>query len=59
MSFEATLCGRFRWFPLSPGQLRMLLEGSTCDPTPFYQDFGLAPIHFAVDIGRYLPLRHG
>lgn len=54
MSFAAHLCGRFRWFPLTPGQLRMLLEGSTCDPTAFYQDFGLTPEHFAEGLASYL-----
>jgi len=54
MRFAANLCGRFRWFPLTPGQLRMLLEGSTCDPTAFYQDFGLTPIPFAEGLAQYL-----
>jgi len=55
MRFAANLCGRFRWFPLTPGQLRMLLEGSTCDPTAFYQDFGLEPIPFQEGLASYLP----
>lgn len=50
----AHLFGRFAWFPLTPGQIRMLLEGSTCDPTPFYQDFGLTPISFKEGLARYL-----
>lgn len=54
MRFAANLCGRFRWFPLTPGQLRMLLEGSTCDPTAFYEDFGLAPEHFQEGLASYL-----
>jgi hypothetical protein len=55
MSFAANLCGRFRWFPLTPGQLRMLLEGSTCDPGAFYQDFGLPPESFSDGLASYLP----
>ncbi len=55
MSFAANLCGRFRWFPLTPGQLRMLLEGNTCDPGAFYQDFGLAPEPFEQGLAAYLP----
>jgi NADH dehydrogenase len=55
MRFAARLCGRFRWFPLTPGQLRMLLEGSTCDPTAFYQDFGLSPEPFEEGLAAYLP----
>jgi len=54
MSFAANLCGRFRWFPLTPGQLRMLLEGSTCDPTAFYQDFGIIPISFKEGLSAYV-----
>jgi uncharacterized protein YbjT (DUF2867 family) len=54
MQFAADLFGRFRWFPLTPGQLRMLLEGSTCDPTAFYQDFGLTPEQFSEGLASYL-----
>jgi uncharacterized protein YbjT (DUF2867 family) len=54
MSFAAKLCGRFRWFPLTSGQLRMLLEGSTCDPAAFYQDFGLESTPFASGLAEYL-----
>jgi hypothetical protein len=32
----------------------MLLEGTTCDPVAFYQDFGLMPISFAKGLARYL-----
>jgi len=54
MQMAAKMCGRFRWFPLTPGQLRMLLEGSTCDPTPFYRDFGLTPVPLEEGLARYL-----
>lgn len=47
--------GRYAWFPLTPGQIEMLLEGSTCDPTAFYQDFGLEPVSFQDGLARYLP----
>jgi uncharacterized protein YbjT (DUF2867 family) len=55
MQMAASLCGRFRWFPLTSGQLRMLLEGNTCNPGAFYQDFGLAPVSFKQGLARYLP----
>jgi NADH dehydrogenase len=42
----AGLLGRFAWFPVTKGQIRMLQEGNTCDPGAFYQDFGLSPISF-------------
>ncbi|MEJ5330336.1 MAG: complex I NDUFA9 subunit family protein [Desulfobaccales bacterium] len=54
MRAAARVCGRFAWFPLTPGQLRMLLEGSTCDPTAFYRDFGLEPVPLAAGLARYL-----
>jgi uncharacterized protein YbjT (DUF2867 family) len=59
MRFAANLCGRFAWFPLTPGQLRMLLEGNTCNPSAFYQDFGLEPVSFKEGLSRYLPDIHG
>jgi NADH dehydrogenase len=55
MEFAANLCGRFRWFPLTPGQLRMLLEGNICDPTAFFEDFGLFPQPFQEGLASYLP----
>jgi NADH dehydrogenase len=54
MRLAAGLFGRFAWFPLTTGQLRMLLEGSACDPTEFYRDFGLTPISFQEGLSRYL-----
>lgn len=46
--------GRFPWFPLTTGQIRMLLEGNTCDPTAFYQDFGLDAVSFREGLYIYL-----
>jgi NADH dehydrogenase len=54
MRFLAWLLGRFAWFPLTTGQIRMLLEGNTCDPSSFYQDFGLTPTPFQEGLARYL-----
>lgn len=54
MRLAASMCGRFKWFPLTPGQLRMLLEGSTCDPSAFYADLGLSPISFKDGLAQYL-----
>jgi NADH dehydrogenase len=56
MQVAASMCGRFKWFPLTPGQLRMLLEGNTCDPSAFYADFGLSPETFQDGLARYLRL---
>jgi uncharacterized protein YbjT (DUF2867 family) len=54
MRLAAFLFGRFAWFPLTTGQIRMLLEGNTCDPTAFYQEFGLEAVSFKEGLGRYL-----
>ena len=54
MRLAAGMFGRFAWFPLTSGQLRMLLEGNTCDPTDFYRDYGLTPISFQEGLARYL-----
>jgi len=54
LRLAAFLLGRFAWFPLTTGQLRMLLEGNTCAPTAFYRDFELAPISFQDGLARYL-----
>jgi len=54
MRLAAFWLGRFTWFPLTTGQLRMLLEGNTCDPAPFYRDFGLTPVSFKDGLVRYL-----
>ncbi len=40
----ARLLEGFAWFPVSSGQIRMLLEGNICDPAAFYRDFGLKPV---------------
>jgi NADH dehydrogenase len=50
----AWLFGGFAWFPLTTGQIRMLLEGNTCDAAAFYQDFGLSPVSFYDGLAKYL-----
>ena len=35
---------RFPDYPLTPDQLLMLEEENTCEPGPFYETFGLAPV---------------
>jgi NADH dehydrogenase len=51
MRAQAEALGRFPWFPITPGQITMLLEGNTCDPRPFYDAFGLEPVRFASALG--------
>ena len=38
------LLHRFADYPLTPDQLLMLEEENTCEPGPFYETFGLAPV---------------
>jgi len=47
----AAALGGFSWFPLTPDQITMLLEGNTCDHQPPYQLFGLSPVHLAASLG--------
>jgi len=44
----------FPWFPVTADQITMLLAGNTCDPRPFYADFGLAPLPLAAGLASYL-----
>jgi NADH dehydrogenase len=41
-------------FPVTPDQLLMLREDSTCDPRPFFSTFGLEPVLLAVGLERML-----
>jgi len=54
MRLAAGLLGGFSSFPVTTGQIRMLLEGNTCDPAAFYQDFGLKPVSFKDGLSQYL-----
>jgi NADH dehydrogenase len=44
----------FSWFPVTVDQITMLLAGNTCDPRPFYEDLGLAPIPLTAGLASYL-----
>jgi NADH dehydrogenase len=48
------LMERYSFFPITRAQLYMLLEGNTCDPTPFQHAFGMQPVPFALGIRQYL-----
>lgn len=41
-------------FPLTPDQLLMLEQDNTCNPTPFFTTFGLAPVPLTVGLERML-----
>lgn len=41
-------------FPITSGQLTMLLEGNVCDPEKWSTDFGLTPTPLAEGLGRIL-----
>ena len=45
---------RFRAFPVTPDQLVMLEENSTCDAEPFYTTFGLQPLPLPMGLARML-----
>lgn len=48
------LLHRLPGFPLTPDQLLMLEENSTCDPGPFLSTFGLAPVPLNVGLRSML-----
>lgn len=50
----AGLLQGFAWFPVTPDQITMLLAGNTCDPRPFYRDFGLSPLTLGEGLASYL-----
>lgn len=41
-------------FPITSGQLTMLLEGNTCDPKPWSETFAIVPTSFEPGIRAYL-----
>lgn len=48
------LLHRLPGFPLTPDQLLMLEENSTCDPGPFFSTFGLTPVPLNVGLRSML-----
>jgi NADH dehydrogenase len=45
---------RFPDYPLTPDQLLMLEEESTCEPGPFYETFGLVPVSLGAGLAAML-----
>ena len=54
MRLAARLFHRIPSFPVTPDQLLMLEEDSTCDPTAFFSTFRLAPVPLAQGLHRVL-----
>jgi NADH dehydrogenase len=48
---------RFAFFPITRGQLEMLLMNNVCDPGAFFMDFGLEPISFEEGVREYVGKR--
>ena len=46
--------GRAGLLPISPAQFEMLVEGNTCDPTAFFEDFGVETPPFTAEALDYL-----
>ena len=46
--------GRVGVLPISPAQFEMLVEGNTCDPTAFFDDFGVESPPFDAESLDYL-----
>ncbi len=56
LAIQATagLLDRFRWFPISRDQLRMLMEGNVCTENDSFARLGLTPTPFGIDRLGYL-----
>jgi NADH dehydrogenase len=50
----STLLEKMSFFPITSGQLTMLLEGNVCDPQPWAQTFAIELTPFDEGIRRYL-----
>ena len=45
---------RFKWFPITNGQITMLLEGNTCNSQKIFEEFDIEPIKFDKESLQYL-----
>jgi NADH dehydrogenase len=45
---------RFSWFPITQGQLTMLIQGNVCDSYKHYSDFNIDEINFDIRALKYL-----
>tara|TARA_X000001036_G_C20679418_1_gene805392 strand:- start:2174 stop:3094 length:921 start_codon:yes stop_codon:yes gene_type:complete len=50
----ASFLDSFKWFPITNGQLTMLLEGNTCNSDKTFEEFNIKPIKFDKDSLNYL-----
>ena len=50
----AFLLEGFKWFPITNGQLTMLLEGNTCNSEKIFEQFNIEPIKFDKNSLQYL-----
>lgn len=54
LRLAAALFQGFPWFPVTVDQITMLLAGNTCDPTAFFEDFGLTPVALPDGLASFL-----
>jgi len=54
LRFLAAMLDRFSWFPITRIELRMFLEGNTCDSGDLYRTFGITPRRFTPEYLEYL-----
>ncbi|MFQ5646112.1 MAG: complex I NDUFA9 subunit family protein [bacterium] len=50
----SALLGQFRFYPLDPDQLELLLMDDICDEKPFYRDFGIIPTLFINGLSKVI-----
>ena len=54
IEIAAYMFDRFSWFPITRGQISMLLDGNTCDSTEYFREFNISPIEFSVENLKYI-----
>ena len=54
IKFIAFFLKRFKWFPITNGQLTMLLEGNICNSQKIFEEFNIEPIKFNKKSLEYL-----
>ena len=52
LRLSAGLLQGYSWFPVTTDQITMLLVGNTCDPSAFFQDFGIKAVSLPRRTGR-------
>ena len=56
INLVAALFDRFRWFPITRSQIKMLIRGNTCESQKYYSKFGIKELNFTESNLEYLSI---